>query len=251
MTVQAPVGGLVLSVVSHGHGAQVEHLLHALARLRSPVLVRVVLTQNCPEPTPVAPAGGWPFAFELRSNREPLGFGANHNRALAGALEAWVGVLNPDVQWEAGDPFAAMVTAAVPGVGCVYPVQTDRLGRVQDSERELPSPRNLWRRHVGRRVETRVDWVNAACCVFPRAAWESVGGFDERYFMYCEDVDLCLRLQAAGHRLALAEASAVHHAQRASLARWRPLAWHVASLARLWTRPSYWHHLLRSRPVGR
>ena len=129
MTVQAPVGGLVLSVVSHGHGAQVEHLLHALARLRSPVLVRVVLTQNSPEPTPVAPAGGWPFAFELRSNREPLGFGANHNRALAGALEAWVGVLNPDVQWEAGDPFAAMVTAAVPGVGCVYPVQTDRLGR--------------------------------------------------------------------------------------------------------------------------
>ena len=239
MTVQAPVGGLVLSVVSHGHGAQVEHLLHALVRLRSPVLVRVVLTQNCPEPTPVAPAGGWPFAFELRSNREPLGFGANHNRALAGALEAWVGVLNPDVQWEAGDPFAAMVTAAVPGVGCVYPVQTDRLGRVQDSERELPSPRNLWRRHVGRRVETRVDWVNAACCVFPRAAWESVGGFDERYFMYCEDVDLCLRLRLCGWSLSRAAATVIHDGQRASRRDWRHLRWHVLSLLRLWRSPAY------------
>lgn len=240
MAVQAPAGGLVLSIVSHGHGTQVVHLLHALARLRSAVLVRVVLTQNCPEPAPAAPSGGWPFAFELRSNREPLGFGANHNRALAGALEAWLGVLNPDVQWEAGDPFAALVAAAaVPGVGCVYPAQIDRLGRLQDSERELPSPCNLWLRHTGRRAETRVDWVNAACCVFPRAAWESVGGFDERYFMYCEDVDLCLRLRLRGWSLARAAATVIHAGQRASRRDWRHLRWHVLSLLRLWRSPAY------------
>lgn len=240
MVTAAPAGGLVLSIVSHGHGLQVQELLHALARLRSPVLARVVLTQNCPEAGPVEPAGGWPFLLELRRNAQPLGFGANHNRALAGALESWLGVLNPDVQWRGADPFAALVAAAAaPRVGCAYPVQTDAQGKLQDSERELPTPRNLWRRHMGRRAETRVDWVNAACCVFPRAAWESVGGFDEGYFMYCEDVDLCLRLRLCGWALARAEAIVQHAGQRASRRDWRHLRWHVQSLLRLWRSPAY------------
>ncbi|WP_265707287.1 glycosyltransferase [Verminephrobacter aporrectodeae] len=232
--------GLAVSVVSHGHGALVQRLLDDLAQLSSATVRRVVLTLNRPEAPPLPPAGGWPFALQLRCNTRPLGFGTNHNRALAGAAEPFVCVLNPDIALTAGDPFAALVQAAgAPGIGCAYPVQVDARGRAQDSERALPTPRALCRRHMGGRKETTVDWVNAACLVLPQPVWQSLGGFDEAFFMYCEDVDLCLRLRLAGFRLARAPAQLMHAGQRASARRLNHLRWHLQSLWRLWQSPVY------------
>lgn len=233
-------GDLVVSVISHGHGVAVADLLRDLARHCAGSVARVVLTLNLPhEPDPVPPGEVWPFALELRRNALPLGFGANHNRALERGDESFVCVLNPDVRLSE-DPFTAMVAAAAqPGVGCVYPLQVDAGEVVQDCERELPSPVALWRRRVLGRRETRVDWVNAACLVLPRAVWQSLAGFDEGYFMYCEDVDLCLRLRQAGWSLVRAPARVVHAGQRASRRRWDHLRWHVRSLLRLWRSPAY------------
>jgi len=233
-------GDLVVSVVSHGHGPLVQRLLDDLARLSSATVRRVVLTLNVPEAPPLPPAGGWPFALQIRGNARPVGFGTNHNRALAGATEPCVCVLNPDITLACGDPFAALVQlAAAPGIGCAYPVQIDAQGRRQDSERALPTPRALWRRRARRLPETRLDWVNAACLVLPQPVWQSLNGFDEGYFMYCEDVDLCLRLRLAGFRLARAPAQLVHAGQRASGRRLNHLCWHLQSLWRLWNSPVY------------
>lgn len=233
-------GNLVVSVVSHGHGAAVAALLSDLARHCAGSVGRVVLTLNVPhEPDPVPPGIVWPFVLELRRNVRALGFGTNHNRALAGADESFVCVLNPDIELF-DDPFTALVAfAAQPGVGCAYPQQMDDGGEVQDCERELPSPVALWRRRVLGRRETRVDWVNAACLVLPRSVWQSLGGFDESYFMYCEDVDLCLRLRKAGWSMVRAPARVVHVGQRASHRRLKHLWWHVGSLMRLWCSPAY------------
>lgn len=247
------VGSLVVSIVSHGHGALVQELLWTLARLNSGVIARVVLTLNLPEAVPGPPAGGWPFALQTIRNAEPAGFGANHNRALVGAAEPFVCVLNPDVELARHDPFAALVrTAAMPGTGCAYPVQLDAQGSLQDSERELPTPWALWRRRALGRCETRADWVNAACLVLPQPVWQALGGFDESYFMYCEDVDLCLRLRLAGLALVRAPAWVVHAGQRASHRRWGHLQWHVRSLWRLWRSPVYRRarHLLRAGQRG-
>lgn len=228
----------MVSVVSHGHGVLVRALLEDLALYCAASVTRVVLTLNLAD-EPAPPARPWPFALQLRRNARPLGFGANHNRALAGADEPCVCVLNPDVRLLC-DPFDALLTLArQPAVGCAYPVQVDAAGRVQDSERTLPTLAALWRRRVLGRQEARVDWVNAACLVMPRAAWQQVGGFDERYFMYCEDVDLSLRMRMAGWRLACAPVRVVHGSQRASRRSVRHLAWHVRSLLRLWCSPAY------------
>ena len=233
-------GSLVVSVVSHGHQAQVQALLNDLARYSAATVTRVVLTLNQPEAEPQAPSGGWPFALHIVRNAHPAGFGANHNRALMGAMEPFVCVLNPDVRWYGGDPLEALVRAAAqPSVGCSYPAQYDGAGNRQDSERALPTPQALWRRRVLGRGETRVDWVNAACLVLPQSVWHQLGGFDETYFMYCEDVDLCLRLRLLGFALALAPARVVHAGQHASHRRWRHLRWHVQSLLRLWRSPVF------------
>lgn len=227
---------LLISIVSHGHGAMVQRLLHQLALPCAAICIaRVVLTRNIPESAPVPPPQGWPFVLQIIDNPAPLGFGANHNQALQGAVEPFVCVLNPDVELLDEEPFAALIEAArCEGVGCAYPLQVDGQGRVQDSEREIPTPLALWRRRVLRRPQQRVDWVNAACIVMPLHVWQAVKGFDEAYFMYCEDVDLCLRIRLLGLGLQRADARVVHAGQRASGRQWRHLAWHVRSLLRLW-----------------
>lgn len=239
---------LLVSIVSHGHGALVQRLLHQLARQSAASISRVVLTHNIPEPLPEPPPQGWPFALETLRNAAPRGFGANHNQALRQASEPFVCVLNPDVELIPGpDPLAALVDAASrEGVGCAYPLQLDAQGRVQDSEREIPSPAALWQRRALRRPQTRVDWVNAACIVLPLPVWQSLKGFDEAYFMYCEDVDLCLRVRLQGLRLQRADARILHQGQRASGRQWRHLAWHVRSLLRLWGSGVYRSAMQRS-----
>ena len=246
---QRLAGDLVISIVSHEHGALVQRLLGELARLSPSAVTRVVLTLNLPEGQPVPPLGGWPFVLHTIHNAKPAGFGANHNFALSGASEAFVCVLNPDVQLAGRDPFPALMQAAAkPGAGCAYPLQVDSQGRPQDSERELPTPWVLWRRRILGRNEARVDWVNAACLMLRQSVWKALDGFDETYFMYCEDVDFCLRVRLAGLALVCAPAQVVHAGQRASHRRWAHLRWHVRSLMKLWRSPVY--RKARQLPAG-
>lgn len=233
---------LAVSVVSHGHGLLVAQLLLSLARHCAGSVARVILTLNVPEAEPVAPDAGWPFDLQIRRNALPLGFGANHNLALHAAEEPFVCVLNPDVVFlEGSDPLAVLVAAAQKqGVGCAYPSQVDGHGVTQDCERQLPTlPALVGRRLLGR-SDVHVDWVNAACLVFPLPVWREVRGFDEAYFMYCEDVDICLRVRLLGLALAKAPVSVVHAGQRASHRNWRHLSWHIRSLLRLWCTPTFW-----------
>jgi GT2 family glycosyltransferase len=81
-------------------------------------------------------------------------------------------------------------------------------GVVRGLER-LPGYR--WLRPVGGR-RGRVDWVCGAAMMIRREAWRSVGGFDERFHFYCQDLDLCLRVRAAGWMVETVRgARVIHH----------------------------------------
>ena len=245
---------LAVSIVSHGHGAQVQALLQLLARTSSDSVQRVWITHNCPEPLPVTVS--WPFEVRSLHNSVPQGFGANHNQAFrheqACARPAeFFAVLNPDLDWTQ-DPFAPLLCAAAqPRAGCAYPVQVTPKGGRQDHQRSLPTPASLLRRYVApdHRLPPRIDWVNAACLLFPAVVFRDIGGFDEKFYMYCEDVDLCLRLQLQGYLLMeTEEATVVHEAQRASHQQWRHCMWHLASLWRLWHSDAYRDYRLQRKP---
>ena len=238
---------VAVSIVSHRHGGQVMQLLcklHALCRLH---VGHVVLIINVPEPTLVAQVEARQWAFELTvlQNPQPKGFGANHNAAFRHSKLEYFCVLNPDIDFDV-DPFADLISKLVdPRVGCSFPVQVDVAGQLQDHARSVPSPAALLERYspfgVSRQTQhqSKPDWVNGAFMLFRGRVFKQLGGFDERYFMYCEDVDICLRLQLAGYGLSLSGLKVTHAAHRSSRVNLTHLAWHVVSLMRLWTSASY------------
>ncbi|MDO4705675.1 MAG: glycosyltransferase [Comamonadaceae bacterium] len=253
---------VALSIISHQHGQMIADLVRQLAERAEPCLKRVIVTLNTPEPALAqqlhslqqalsnpAPghAGHGAFALEIIHNRRPKGFGSNHNAAFAtlaalpdAAMPSHVCILNPDLRLLDAQPLAHLAAAlADEGCGLAYPRLVGPDGQVQDNERSLVTPLSLLRRRLLGRVESRIDWVSGACMMLRTRDWLRLGGFDERFHMYCEDVDLSLRVRRDIGTLARARTTMAHQAQRASHRRLNHLFWHVHSLLRLWGRPSF------------
>lgn len=256
------------SVVSHGHGHHILALMESLVSsgwVDAGVEFELLLTLNVPEPDlqEEIRQRPWPFRLVWIENASPLGFGANHNQAFSKATGTVFAVVNPDIIFlPLGSSRTAvegvLSGASLPvGVGVWVPQQVDHAGRMQDYCRKLLTPwglvtRNTWRllkaQYSSREAVSveQADWVSGACLFFPREVYQTLGGFDERYFMYCEDADLCLRLKLAGLHMQTAPFAVVHKAQRSSLRANKHLRWHLASLVRFWLSATFWRYWLRS-----
>jgi len=229
-----------VSVVSHGQGALVAALLGDLAACATRPR-EVILTLNIEE---ALPFGEGDFGFPLVMVRNPRrkGFGENHNAAFRRSRGGMFCVLNPDVRL-AEDPFPALASRLQdPRVGVVAPLIVNPRGEVEDSARRFPTPLSILGKALGAKPGADYemgaepvfpDWVAGMFLLFRREVFESLGGFDERYFLYYEDVDLCARMRAAGLRVVLEPACrAIHAARRESHRNWRYRAWHLRSMLR-------------------
>jgi GT2 family glycosyltransferase len=230
---------LCLSIVSHGHARLVADLLGDLARVAS--RFRVVLTLNVPETLAFDPAA-LAFPLQITRNARPRGFGANHNAAFAACGGAeYFAVLNPDLRL-AEDPFPPLLARfADPEVAAVAPLVVAPDGSVEDSARPFPTPWSILRKAAGERMARRSppaapfrpDWIAGMFMLFRREAFGQAGGFDERYFLYYEDVDLCARLAKSGlHVEVQPSAKVVHDARRTSHHDLRHMLWHLSSMTR-------------------
>lgn len=251
---------IVLSVVSHGQGSLLRGLLTDIRRYWDHKGLRLVLTQNLPEHTPPE-IDGVPFPVRVIRNRRPKGFAANHNSAF-GLFEGDVFcVINPDIRCPT-DPMPALMAAlADPLTGLAAPRVVNPQGGVEDSARRRITPWRIFARTAG--LQKGPDYESAGATVFPdwvagmfmalrSEVYESVGGFDERYRLYCEDADLCMRLWESGYRVAyLPGASAVHDARRESHRNLTLMRWHVTSLLRFFARHPFYRraHLPGSRSL--
>jgi GT2 family glycosyltransferase len=240
-----PTETVTLSVVSHAQGALVKDLLFDLARCCAASL-RVILTSNIPELLPFSERE-FPFRLTILRNARRRGFGANHNAAFAHSDSAYFCIANPDVRIEL-DPFPALTAAlADAGVAIAAPLVRNPAGGIEDSARRFPTPGRLLRKLIagepprdyaldGRPVEP--DWVAGMFMLLRAEAFARLRGFDERYFMYYEDVDLCARARRLGLRIVLdPRAQVVHDARRASHRSARHAWWHARSLVRFLTGP--------------
>jgi GT2 family glycosyltransferase len=232
---------LTVSVVSHGQGDLVASLLEDLDRSCDPGSLEVILTVNIAETLPFKESD-YRYPLTVIGNPRPRGFGANHNAAFRSASGSGYCVLNPDVRFSR-DPFGPLRPLLEgPRVGVAAPLVTDPAGRVEDSARRMPTPARILRRILGGGREEGDDgghplvepeWVAGIFMLFPAHVFRETGGFDERYRMYCEDVDLCTRLRLLGYRIVQDRSvRVVHDARRESHRRWNHFAWHVRSLTR-------------------
>ena len=230
---------ITVSIVSHGQGAMVASLLHDLGQC--PQVVRVVLTQNIPEediPCPESLA----TRIERIRNEHPLGFAANHNQAFGSCETEFFAVLNPDIRLTS-DPFPQLATALkASNAGVIAPAVLNPAGQMEDSAREFPTPLRLLRKLMGGsdgRILSKgnsphdVDWVAGMFLFFPAGTFRQFGGFDEGFYLYCEDVDICTRLWRCGQRVMLHPGvTVIHDAQRASRRNLRYMVWHLSSMLR-------------------
>jgi GT2 family glycosyltransferase len=231
---------LTISVVSHGHRVLVADLLRDLgAVVRVPF--HVVLTHNIPEPDPLDPAS-LRYPLRIIRNPRPQGFGANHNAALRDAEGEFFCIVNPDVRLRA-DPFPALLASlADAGTGAAAPAITDANGRLESTARRFPTPFSILSKALlGAPAQeyppgdapVAVDWISGVFMVLRSEVYRRAGGFDERYFLYYEDVDLCARLRALGYAVCLIPAACAEHAaRRDSHRRPRYMAWHLRSMLR-------------------
>lgn len=232
------------SVVSHGHGGMVWGLVEQLVACAE--ISEVIVTLNIPEKAPAI----LDRKVLLVRNVQPKGFGANHNAAFTFAKGEFYCVINPDIELTQ-NPFPELLGASInPPVGLVAPLVVGATGTVEDSMRYFLTPRSMLKRVLGLdsgayllqqgSCDFTPDWVAGMFMLFRSEAYAKVGGFDERYFMYCEDVDICTRIWRSGYKvIGCTSTSVIHNAQRASRRSWKHLSWHLRSLFRYFTTNSF------------
>lgn len=227
--------------------------------------VELVLVENGPDHATTQAVAAEHGATVLDAGGN-LGYGRAANLGARGARQPWLVVVNPDIVWHDGSLDLLLDAAARhPEAGALGPALLNPDGTLYPSARELPSltqgvghallgrlwPRNPWTVAYHRRQETvtgaerRTGWLSGACLLLRREAFEQVGGFDEAYFMFFEDLDLGERLGLAGWANVHVPAARVTHVGGTSW-RERPapmIRAHHASAARyLCRRYDRWYH---------
>jgi len=195
-----------------------------------------------------------------------LGYGAGINRGVAIAGPGHVLVCNPDLLLDGGCITALLARLdAEPELGIVGPRLRNPDGSTYVSGRPFPSVldalghafvglawrQNPWSRRYLQTAWDRsdaadVDWASGALLLVRRSTFDQLGGFDERFFMFMEDVDLCWRARQSGWRVALEPSAGAVHVVGASRAA-RPYRMVVAHHLSLWRYSSLrwtgWHRL--------
>ena len=239
---------LIISVVSHNQAHIVTDLLSDIAAVcHSPNLV-VLVTINVEE-TISFREKDFPFEMSIVHNERPKGFGANHNAAFSRSDGNYFCVLNPDIRLKV-NPFPSLLLNELkkPNTGMVAPLIVDPFGKVEDSARRVITPLSLARRvlKTGKKLDYSIaelpispDWIAGMFMLFRSRTFSDIKGFDERYFMYCEDADVCGRIWCSGHKISLVPSvTVIHNAQRKSHRNLSHVRWHISSLLRYFSKLS-------------
>ncbi len=243
-------------VVSYNSAAYLPDCLHSLRS--EGVADRVVVDNASSDGSAQVVRASDPAATVVETGAN-LGFGSAANRGVAATLSPYVLILNPDTVVEPGTVKAlSQALDSDPGLAVVGPRIENLDGSLYPSVRRFPNlavafghaflglvwPANPYSRRYRmldwghEHPAADVDWVGGACFLVRRAAFDVVGGFDEAFFMYVEDVDLCWRLGRAGWRIGYEPAGRVVHALGGSsrLVPYRMIAEHHRSLLRFFSK---------------
>lgn len=235
---------ITLSVVSHGQIAMIAALLQDIALNCHQTALEVILTLNISEDLP-ASLNQLPYSLLILRNESPLGFGENHNRAFKHAKALYFCVINPDIRLASNIFPSLMDGLQDPSCGVIAPLIVNGVGAIEDSARKFPTPFKIICKVFGRcrgqdypvgSAPLEPDWVGGMFMVFRRDTYALLGGFDQKFFLYYEDVDLCARIRLRGLRVVLTPGvQATHLARRSSHSSAVYSFMHIRSMIRFFT----------------
>jgi N-acetylglucosaminyl-diphospho-decaprenol L-rhamnosyltransferase len=239
---------LAIQIVNFNTKAHLRPCLHSViaALGRSGLDARALVLENGSDDDLRDLAGHFGDAVEIHYSDVNLGFGGGHNRLARATRSRYLCFLNPDVLMPAdGDVFGALLGACSgPGVAIAGPMLVGEDGAPQRWDHgELHGLRARISNGAGaaywreRHDRADVAWVSGACMVIERDAFESVGGFDEGFFLYKEEEDLSLQVRRAGARVVYEPGIRVTHVGSV-----------VAKRAQEHFRPSIDHYLRKNFP---
>ena len=233
------VPAISVVIVNYNAGADLRLALESLRETLAGRPWEAVVVDNASTDGSAAVVREFAPGVRLISNETNVGFARAMNQGLAATSAAHVLLMNPDCRLAPGavDTLASELnrfdSCAIAGPRIVNPD-----GSIQGSARGDPDmltglfgrsalvrrlfPRlSISRRNVvdvhGAADSVEVDWVSGACMLARRGALTQVGGFDERYFLYWEDADLCRRLRGRGYHIRyVPRASAIHRVGQSS-----------------------------------
>ncbi|MFY9783491.1 MAG: glycosyltransferase family 2 protein [Acidimicrobiales bacterium] len=226
------VGSDVVAVVVDYHADEV--LVECVRSLNDNEVMHIVVVENGEIGS--VPSSLLDLGVVVVSPGVNLGYGRGVNRGVALAPRTtYVLVSNPDVVVHAGAVKSLVdYLDEHPNVALVGPSILRPDGTIYPSQRVFP---NVWlaglhallsplwpgnpatKRYRSTRSDGTVDWVSGACFLVRRSDFELVGGFDERYFMFAEDMALCWQLREHGFSVAASTDATVTHIEGVSRAR--------------------------------
>jgi N-acetylglucosaminyl-diphospho-decaprenol L-rhamnosyltransferase len=209
-----------ISVVNTNNRALLERCLRSLPDACEELRWHVTVVDNASTDGSAAMvATTFPWAEVLRNERR-LGFSASHNRvilpAIAGGRSRYVMILNEDTELAPGAvPKLVAFADGDPKLGAVGPRIHGPDRKIQPSWFRFPTlRRQIWRAFRPGRSHSyqgQRGWLNGSCVLLRAAALRDVGALDERFFIFCEDIDIALRLLGAGWESKVApEAEMLH-----------------------------------------
>lgn len=226
-----------ISVAIVNHNTR-EHLRGCLATVEAEAPAEIVVVDNASTDGSVELVRSNHSSVVIHANRTGRGYGAGANQAIAACTSDYVLLLSADTLLEPG---ALRALSAYfdwnPDVAIAGPRLVNPDGTAQRSCHPFPTPLHtlLENSPLGDLVERvplarsryvrtwshsdrprAVPWIKGAALAVRRKAFEEVGGFDESFFLYFEDVDLCFRLRSAGWQIHFAPVTRVVHAGGAS-----------------------------------
>jgi N-acetylglucosaminyl-diphospho-decaprenol L-rhamnosyltransferase len=223
-------------VVNHEAG---DDLLACVASLRAEGVADLIVVDNASTDGSAEMLLSADGEVRLVQTGTNLGYGAAANRGIDVSGREFVLVSNPDVAVHSGALWAlAEVLQGDPTLAIVGPRILGSDGKRYPSARRFPSfvdatghallgdllPDNRFTRryrlgYLDAETVTDVDWVSGACFLARRRALQELKGFDESYFMYAEDTDLCWRARRAGWGVMFVPGAVVTHLQGLSTGR--------------------------------